>query len=64
MTHPTVQVQSYSEITDIPLIESQRLKDDLLLRYNSLPCGTQCCSRMATRHHGQRLRKIDIYSWP
>ena len=37
---------------------------EILLRYNSLPCGIQCCCRMATRHHGQRLRKIDIYSWP
>ena len=34
----------------------------ILLHYNSLLCGTQCCSRMATRHHGQRLRKI--YCWP
>ena len=30
MTHPTVQVQSNSQITDIPLTESQRLKDDHL----------------------------------
>ena len=40
------------------------LQGKILLRYNSLPCGADCCSRMATRHHGQRLRKIDIYSWP
>ena len=32
----------------------------MLLRYNSLPCGTECCSRMAARP-GQRLRKTDIY---
>ena len=38
--------------------------NDILLPYNSLPCGTQCCTRMATRHHGQRLRKKDIYGWP
>ena len=29
----------------------------ILLRYNSLPCGTQYCSQMATGHYGQRLRK-------
>ena len=28
----------------------------ILLHYNSLPCGTECCSRMAARP-GQRLRK-------
>ena len=39
------------------------LKLQVLLRYNSLPCGTECCSRMAARP-GQRLRKTDIYSWP
>ena len=25
-------------------------KNRILLRYNSLPCGTECCSRMAARH--------------
>ena len=30
MTHPTVQVQSKSQITDIPQTERQRLKDDHL----------------------------------
>ena len=42
MTHPTVQVQSNSQITDIPLTERQRLKDDHLstsLRFFSLPLG-------------------------
>ena len=28
MSHPTVQVQSNSQITDIPISERQRLKDD------------------------------------
>ena len=45
-----------------PLV--QRRINDILLRYNSLPCGTDCCSRMAARHHGHHLRNIDIYSWP
>ena len=42
MTHPTVQVQSNSQITDIPLTKRQRLKDDHLstsLRFFSLPLG-------------------------
>ena len=42
MTHPTVQVQSNSYITDIPLTERQRLKDDHLstsLRFFKLPLG-------------------------
>ena len=30
MTHPTVQVQSNFQITNIPLTERQRLKDDHL----------------------------------
>ena len=51
------------EVT-LELISLSQLIITLLLRYNSLPCGTHCCSRMATRYHGQRLRKIDIYSWP
>ena len=29
MTHKNVQVQSNSQITDIPLTERQRLKDDI-----------------------------------
>ena len=40
MTHPTVQVQSNSQMTDIPLTERQRLKDDHLstsLRVLNLP---------------------------
>ena len=42
MTHSTVQVQSNSQITDIPLTERQRLMDDLLstsLRFFNLPQG-------------------------
>ena len=42
MTHSTVQVQSNSQITDIPLNERQRLKDDRLstsLRFFNLPLG-------------------------
>ena len=42
MTHPTLQVQSNSQITDIPLTETQRLrlKDDLTsLRFFKLPLG-------------------------
>ena len=42
MTHPTVRVQSNSQITDIPLNERQRVKDDHLsmsLRFFSLPLG-------------------------
>ena len=41
-THSTVQVQSNSQITDIPLTERQRLKDDYLstsLRFFNLPLG-------------------------
>ena len=38
-------------------------KVSILLRYNSLPCGTDYCSWEAAGH-GQRLKKIDIYSWP
>ena len=40
LTHPTVQVQPNSQITDIPLTERQRLKDDHLstsLRLCNLP---------------------------
>ena len=40
MTHPTVQVHSNSQITDIPLTERQRLKDEHLstsLRFFNLP---------------------------
>ena len=42
MTHPTVHIQSNSQITDIPLTERQRLKDDHLstsLRFFNLPLG-------------------------
>ena len=42
MTHLTVQVQSNSQISDIPLTERQRLKDDHLstsLRFFNLPMG-------------------------
>ena len=42
MTHPTVPLQSKSQITYIPLTERQRLKDDHLsksLRIFSLPLG-------------------------
>ena len=42
MTHPTVQVQSNSQVTDIPLTGRQRLKDDPLstsLRFFNLPLG-------------------------
>ena len=42
MTHPTAQVHSNSQITDIPLTERQRLKDDHLstsLRFFNLPLG-------------------------
>ena len=41
-THPTAQVQSNSQITDIPLTERQRLKDDNLstsLRFFNLSLG-------------------------
>ena len=31
-------------------LQSQVNKQYILLRYNSLPCGTECCSRMAARH--------------
>ena len=42
MTHPIVQIQSNSQVTDIPLTERQRLKDDHLstsLRFFNLPLG-------------------------
>ena len=42
MTHPSVQVQPNSQITDIPLTERQRLTDDNLstsLRFFNLPLG-------------------------
>ena len=42
LTHPTVQVQPNSQVTDIPLTETQRLKDDHLsmsLRFFNLPLG-------------------------
>ena len=42
MTHSTVQVPPNSQITDIPLTERQRLKDDHLstsLRFFNLPLG-------------------------
>ena len=42
MTHPIAQVQSKSEVTDFPLTERQRLKDDHLstsLRFFNLPLG-------------------------
>ena len=42
MTQSTVQVESISQVTDIPLTESQRLKDDHLLRslrFLNLPLG-------------------------
>ena len=42
MTHSTLQVQSNSQITDIPLTERQRLKDNHLstsLRFFNLPLG-------------------------
>ena len=44
VTHSTVQVQSNSQITDIPLTERQRLKDDHLLtslRFFNLPLGIE-----------------------
>ena len=50
--------------TTTPSVNDPTQTVPLLLRYNSLPCGTECCSRMAARHHGQCLRKTDIYSWP
>ena len=42
MTYPTAQVQPKSQVTDIPLTERQRLKDDnfsISLRFFSLPLG-------------------------
>ena len=42
VTHSTVQVQLNSQITDIPLPERQRVKDDCLLmslRFFNLPLG-------------------------
>ena len=39
------------------------IKLQILFRYNSLPCGTEFCSRMAVKASGQRLRKVDVYSW-
>ena len=42
MTHPTVYVQSKSQIADIPLTESERLRDDHLstsLGFFNLPLG-------------------------
>ena len=42
ITHSTVQVQFNSQVTDIPLTERQRLKDDHLstsLRFFNLPLG-------------------------
>ena len=42
ITHPTAQIQTNSPITDIPLTERQRLKDDHLstsLRFFNLPLG-------------------------
>ena len=42
MTHPTVQVQSNSQITDIPLTERQMFMDEHLstsLRFFNLPLG-------------------------
>ena len=42
MAHPTVQVQSNSQITGIPQTKRQRLKDDHLsmsLRFFNLPLG-------------------------
>ena len=42
MTHLSVQVQSNSQVTDIPLTETQRLKDDHLstsLRFFNLSLG-------------------------
>ena len=39
MTHSTVQVQPNSQITDIPLTERQRLKDDHYQR----PSGSLTC---------------------
>ena len=42
MTHLTAQVQPNSQVTDIPLTETERLKDDHLstsLRFFSLPLG-------------------------
>ena len=42
LTYPTAQVQTKSLITDIPITERQRLKDDHLspsLRFFSLPPG-------------------------
>ena len=42
LTHPTVHVQLNSEVTDIPLTERQRLKDDHLstsFRFYNLPLG-------------------------
>ena len=46
-----------SKVTTQRIQRQNILMSDILLRYNSLPCGTQRCTRMATRHHGQRLRK-------
>ena len=42
MTHPTAQVHRNSQVTDIPLTERHRLKDDHLstsLRFFNLPLG-------------------------
>ena len=42
LTHPTVQVQPNSKVTDIALTEGQRLKDDHLstsLKFFTLPLG-------------------------
>ena len=42
ITHPTVQVQFNFQVTDTPLTERQRLKDDNLstsLRFFNLPLG-------------------------
>ena len=42
VTHPTTQVQPTSQVTDIPLSERQRLKDDHLstsMRFFSQPLG-------------------------
>ena len=51
-----------SWVTTLVFKEKSVLFVTILLRYNSLQCGTECCSRMAARP-GQSLRKKDIYSW-
>ena len=58
-----VRSDSHLSLKMTIVIVTNDLKAAFLLHYNSLPCGTECCSRMAARP-GQRLRKKDIYCWP